>query len=169
MRSLIVLAALLGATAATAQPQNWRLTPEGYGPVRIGMTRPQVERTLGAALRGAGSVEDSSVCIETEARRGHPGITFMFERNRLSRVSAGDGSRATTPRGIAVGATEAQMRRAYPRGLRSQAHQYQDEPARYFDYWVSATRGVRFATDERRRIQMIHVGNASIRYVEGCA
>jgi hypothetical protein len=168
MRTLIA-AILMGlTTGAAAQPGNWRLTPEGYGPVRIGMTRAQVERTLASPLRGE-AIEDASVCIEMNARRGHPGIFFMFEDGRLTRVSASDGARATTPRGVGVGATEAQVRRAYPRGLRSEQHEYVPAPARYLTFWQSRSRGVRFATDERRRVRTIHVGGPSIQYVEGCA
>jgi hypothetical protein len=166
MRSFIAFVLLSAATAAAAQPAGWRLTPEGYGPVTIGMTRPQVERLVGS-LEGQ-AIENASVCIEMIAGRRHPGIYFMFEGNRLTRVSAGPGARATTPRGIGVGATEAQVRRAYARGLRSEAHHYIGLPARYLTYWVNRRRGVRFETDERRRVQTIHVGQ-SIQYVEGCA
>lgn len=169
MRSLIVLAALAGAGAASAQPGGWRLTPQGYGPVRIGMSRPQAQAALGATLEGE-PIDDADQCIEMTARRGHRGIFFMFERGRLARVSAAEGSSARTQRGIGIGATEAQVRAAYPRGLRSERHEYQDAPARYFTYWTRPARsGMRFETDGGRRVRVIHAGNSSIQYVEGCA
>jgi hypothetical protein len=168
MRSLIAFALLTAASAAAAQPGAWRLTPEGYGAVHIGMSRAQAEAALGTQLEGE-AIDDADACIEMAAQRGHPGIFFMFEGWRLSRVSAAEGSHARTPRGIGVGATEAQVRAAYGRGLRSEGHRYQNAPARYLTYWTRARSGVRFETDEHRRVQLIHAGGASIEYIEGCA
>lgn len=168
MRVLIGLVMLATAGTASAQAQGWRLTPDGYGAVRIGMTRPQVERALGSALRGE-AIEDAAVCVEMQARRGHGGLVFMFENNRLSRISARAASRATTPRGIGAGATEAAVRRAYGSGLQAEPHKYLGLPARYLTFWLNRERGVRFETDERRRVSAIHAGSRSIEYVEGCA
>jgi hypothetical protein len=163
-----VIAFVLTTGHAAAQPTRWLITPEGLGPVRIGMTRPQVSAALGVRLRGE-PIDDASRCIEMGASR-LPGVTFMFEGGRLTRISIHDAARVTTPRGIGLGATAAQVRRAYPRGLRSEPHEYRAPPARYLTYWTRpSARGVRFETDERQRVTVIHAGAASIAYVEGCA
>ncbi len=166
---LIALAAL-SATAAVAQPRPWHLTPDGYGPVRIGMTRAQVERALNVRLEGT-PVDDANVCIEMEPRTGpHRNLYFMFLERRLSRIAAGEGSRVTTPRSIGIGATAAQVRRAYPTGLLAEEHTYTGAPAEYLTYWVRREQsGVRFTTDENRRVDTIIAGNGSIQYIEGCA
>jgi hypothetical protein len=164
-----IAAALIGsalAIPAAAQSPQWRLTPDGLGPVRIGMTRDEVTRIVGAPLEGEELTEG---CIETQSARGWGGVWFMFEEGRLSRISVGEQSRVTTPRGIGIGAAEAAVRRAYGRGLRSEGHHYRGPPARYLTYWLQpGVRGVRFETDERRRVETIHAGRASIQYVEGC-
>lgn len=171
MKRLPVIAlAGLAASAAVAQPRPWHLTPEGYGPARIGMTRPEVERALSVRLTGE-PLDDASVCIEMNTRgRALPNMYFMFENRRLSRIAIDRASRVTTPRGIGVGATAAQVRRAYPTGLQAEEHAYTGAPAEYLTFWtVRDRRGVRFTTDERRRVDTIIAGNQAIRYIEGCA
>jgi hypothetical protein len=171
MRKTILLAAVaLSATSALAQPRPWHLTPDGYGPVRIGMTRAQVERALNVRLEGE-PVDDANVCIEMGAERGeHRDLIFMFLERRLSRIAAIDASRVTTPRGIGIGATAAQVRRTYGRGLLAEEHTYIGRPAEYLTFWtVRNRRGVRFSTGTDRRVETIIAGNDSIQLIEGCA
>ena len=170
MRMILLAAAALSATAANAQPRPWHLTPDGYGPVRIGMTRAQVERALNIRLEGT-AVDDANACIEMGAERGpHRDLIFMFVDRRLSRVAAIDASRVTTPRGLGIGATAALVRRTYGRGLRAEAHAYLGRPAEYLTFWTQRNRrGVRFVTGLNRRVDSIIAGNETIQYIEGCA
>jgi hypothetical protein len=165
----MLLAALLAAAPAAAQSPAWRLTPEGYGPARIGMTRDQVAAALSIRLEGE-AIEDADVCVEMGAASGYPDLYFMFENGRLSRISAGERSRVTTPRGIGIGATAAQVRRAYGPALRAETHTYIGRPGEYLTFWTRRNqRGVRFETGADRRVTTIHAGNATIQYIEGCA
>ena len=159
-------AALLAAAAPAAQDRSgWRITPDGLGPVRIGMSRAEVTRIVGGPLEGE---ELTQGCIEMQAARGWQGIGFMFEEGRLTRISIGGATGIQTPRGIAVGASEADVRRAYGPGLEREEHTYQEAPAAYLTYWtVPGRRGVQFETDASRRVRTIHAGGPSIRYVEG--
>jgi hypothetical protein len=164
-----LLIALLAAAPAAAQSPAWRLMPEGYGPARIGMTRAQVAAALNTTLEGD-AIEDANVCVEQTATRGYPDLVFLFENGRLARISAVQTSRVTTPRGIGVGATAAQVRRAYGPALRAETHQYLGRPAEYLTFWTRRNQsGVRFETGTNRRVDAIHAGNAAIRYIEGCA
>lgn len=167
---MLLAAATLCATAAVAQPRPWHLTPDGYGPVRLGMTRAQVERALNVRLEGE-PVDDANVCIEMGPRAGpHRDLVFMFIQRRLSRIAAGGSSRVTTPRGLSIGATAAQVRRAYGRALRAEEHAYLGRPAEYLTFWTRPNRrGVRFVTDLNRRTEVVIAGNETIRYIEGCA
>lgn len=169
-KTLLALSTALAATAATAQPRLWHLTPDGYGPVRIGMTRAQVERALAVRLEGE-PLDDANVCIEMAPGAGpHRDLVFMFIQRRLSRIAAIDASRVTTPRGLGIGATAAQVRRAYGRGLRAEEHAYLGRPAEYLTFWTRPNRrGVRFVTDLRRRTEVLIAGDETIRYIEGCA
>jgi hypothetical protein len=153
------------AQPSRAIPADARITPAGLGPVRIGMAEAEVTRILGVPLEGEELTEG---CRETVAA-GLDGVTFMFEQGRLTRISVYGSSRLTTPRGIGIGASEAQVRAAYGRGLVSETHEYLGEPAKYLTFWLRPeASGVQFVTDERRRVDTIHAGTASIRYIEGC-
>ena len=169
LRTLLLSLALAAPAAAPAQPPGWRLTPDGYGPVRIGMTRAQVSSALSIRLEGE-AIEDEEACIEMGAAQGYEGLYFMFEGGRLTRLSVGAPNRATTPRGIGIGATAAQVRRAYGPALRAETHTYHGRPAEYLTFWTRRDRaGVRFETGPDRRVETIHVGSGSIQYIEGCA
>jgi hypothetical protein len=154
---------------AAAALGSWPLTPDGWGPVRIGMSRAQVEQALAVKLKGE-PLEDEKSCIELAPAGSDRGLWFLFEDYRLSRISIGTPSRVKTPRGIGVGASAAAVRRAYGKGLKAEPHYYEDMPSEYLTFWtVPGKRGVRFETDSRRRVQTIHAGNAAIELVEGCA
>jgi len=168
-RTILSLLLAASATAALAQSRPWPLTPTGYGPARIGMTRAQVEQALGVALQGE-PIDSETSCIEMVPVRGDTNIVFMFLERRLSRIAVVNESRVRTPRGIGIGATAAQVRRAYPTGLLAEEHTYTGAPAEYLTFWVRRERsGVRFTTDENRRVDTIIAGNGSIQYIEGCA
>ena len=159
-------AALLLLTAAAGPPA---LTPDGWGPVRIGMSRAEVEKALEVELEGE-PLEDEFSCIEMVAKGPDQGVWFMFEEYRLSRISIGSPSKVKTPRGIGIGTNADEVRRAYGRRREAEAHYYEDFPSEYLTYWtVPGKRGVRFETDSQRRVQTIHAGTDAIRYVEGCA
>jgi hypothetical protein len=167
--ALAIIAPFLAINAsAQSRGSAWSagpLTPDGIGLIRIGMTRQQVTRVIGAGLEAE---ELSEGCVEARPR-GNRGIFFMFQDNRLTRISIGAPSRITTPRGIGIGSTEAQAHRAYGSGLQIEPHYYDDAPARYLTFWTQrGQRGVRFETDTSRRVQTIHAGTEAIEYVEGC-
>jgi hypothetical protein len=161
---MIALALLAAAAALPA----WPLTPDGWGPVKIGMSRPSVERVLHVRLEGE-PIEDEKSCVELVPAGPDQGLWFMFQDYRLTRISIGAPSKVAA-RGLGIGATAAQVRRAYGRALKAEPHHYQDLPAEYLTFWtVPGKRGVRFETDARRRVQTIHAGDDSIQLVEGCA
>lgn len=165
-----VLLALFLATAPATPSYNWKLTPAGWGPARIGMTRDQVQQALTIELTGE-EFDNQGRCIQlfpvSEALRG---IYFMFIDGKLSRISVADPSRIETPRGIHAGSTADEIRRAYGEKLQAETHAYLGEPAEYLSYWLKPkVRGVGFETDVQRKVQAIYAGNDSIRLIEGCA
>lgn len=54
MRLPALLLALLAGPAASVNSPAWKLTPDGWGPVKIGMTRSQVSSAPKASLKGGG-------------------------------------------------------------------------------------------------------------------
>ena len=170
MRLLAAVLALVLAAAAPAPTYDWHLTPAGWGPVRIGMTRDQAEKALKIRLEGE-AFDNEGSCFELySSDHKLAGLYFMFLDGKLSRVSAGEKSTIKTPRGVGVGATAAEVQAAYGEKLQVEAHHYLDLPAEYLTYWLKPeVRGVRFETDAQRKVETMHAGNDSIQLVEGCA
>ena len=164
-----LVSCLLGAAVAAEAP-SWRLTPSGWGPARIGMTRAQVTAALHQTLEGD-AFDNEGACVElVAADNALPGLYFMFEEGRLTRISATEPSQIATPRGMHVGSTAEEVRQAYGPGLSTNPHKYEEPPAEYLTFWLQPGKhGVRFETDMRGKVEAIHAGGPSIQYVEGCA
>lgn len=165
---LILVAALLTATSPTPS-YNWKLTPSGWGPVRIGMSRDQVSKALHVELKGD-AFDNEGHCIDLYSDREElKGTFFMFIDGKLSRISVVESNRIATPKGIHVGATKEEVRKAYGSTLEVQPHYYLGEPAEYLTFWLKPkARGVRFETDAQQKVETIHAGDDSIELVESC-
>ena len=169
MKSAALLALLLTTTPA-APTDDWKLTPAGWGPVRIGMTRAQTEKALKLQLEGE-AFDNEGSCVELySSDQKLAGLYFMFLDGKLSRISANGDSLVKTPRGIGVGSSDEEVRKVYGEKLQAEPHHYEGEPAEYLTYWLKPkVRGVRFETDTQRKVQTIHAGLDSIQLIEGCA
>jgi hypothetical protein len=165
----IILALLLASTPATPS-YDWKLTPAGWGPVRLGMNRDQVSKALKVELQGE-AFDNEGSCIELYGKdNALPGFYFMFLDGKLSRISVVETGKISTPRGIHVGSTADEARTAYGKKLKAEPHHYLGEPAEYLTYWLKPeVSGVRFETDAQQKVETIHAGTQSIELVEGCA
>src|SRR5258707_870379 len=82
-------AALLLALSAgaSAETPSWPLTPSGWGPAHIGMTRAQISSALHVQLEGD-AFDNEGKCINLIASDDAlPGLFFMFLDGRLSRIT----------------------------------------------------------------------------------
>lgn len=170
MKPIIAGLALLLTAAAPAPSYDWKLTPAGWGPVRIGMTRAQVSKVLHAELQGD-FIDNEGTCQElVGVDDALLGLFFMFEDGKLTRISADEPSTVATPRGVHVGSTVEEVRKAYGAELKAEPHHYEGPPAEYLTYWLKPEKsGVRFETDMNGKVETIHAGDSSIQLVEGCA
>ena len=151
------------------------LTPEGYGPVRIGMSRAEVEAALGADSNpeAVGGPEPES-CDVFHPSRAPDGLNVMVQNGRLSRITLMRASTVKTAGGLGLGSTAAQVKAAHP-DAEVWPHKYV-EGAEDITVWSGgrpngddpAARGIRFETDASGVVTMVHAGGPSIRLVEGC-
>lgn len=157
--------------ADTAQPL---LTSEGWGELRIGMTRQEVVAAAGEdANPAAVGGPDPEQCDEFRPERAPDGMLVMIERGRLTRITISDGTDVVTDAGNAVGDSAAAVRRAYGPELTSLPHKYVGAPAEYLTVWTRDTpgpdaRGLVYEVGADGRVIHIHAGSRSIEYVEGC-
>ena len=149
---------------AEAPPGATLLSLEGLGPLKIGEPVPAAS---GWAERG---VQISDTC-RTVSSPGYPGVYAIVEESRVRRITLGRGSRVRLLlKGVGVGASEAEVRRAYP-DLREDAHAYVDPPAKYLTARdAGRDPAFRFEIGADGRVSLIHVGTMPVLgYVEGCA
>ena len=170
MRPIAAPIVLMLIAASPAPSYDWRITPSGWGPVRMGMTRAQVSRVLHVELQG-NFIDNDGTCQELAGvDDALLGLFFMFEDGKLTRITATEPSTVATPRGMHVGSTVEEVGKAYGTGLKAEPHKYEDSPAEYLTYWLKPERsGVRFEVDMQGKVESIHAGTSSIQYVEGCA
>lgn len=164
MRWVLLVPIGLLTMGAVAPP----LTPDGWGELKIGMREADAVRRFGLRDPDPEGVVNSFECRELDLP-GQSQITVMAESGRITRISISSRGPIRTESGLRVGSTEAEVRKAYGAGLEVAPNRYDGPPARYLTSWVTRNeRGIRYETDEQRRVARIHVGSASIEYVEGC-
>lgn len=150
------------------------LTAQGWGPLRIGMTRDEVAAAAGAdANPGAVGGPDPEACDEFRPSRAPEGMIVMVEDGRLTRISLGAGSRVRTDRGIGVGDRVEAVRAAYGADVESSPHAYWPAPAAYLVVWTTPppgpdARGVLYEVDAEGRVAHVRAGGPSIEHPEGC-
>jgi len=168
---LIVAGIALLLTAAAPTPTyDWKLTPTGWGPVRIGMTRNQVSKVLQVQLEGDAFDNEGHCIVLYPDSDQLAGTYFMFLNGKLSRISVSESSKVATPKGVHVGTTAEEVRKAYGAALQVEPHHYLGAPAEYLTFWLKPkASGVRFETDAQQKVETIHAGDASIQLIEGCA
>jgi hypothetical protein len=158
------------------------LTAEGFGPLRIGMSRAEVVKALGEdSDPEAEGGPDPESCDQFRPERAPDGMLVMIEAGRLTSLSLIDESKVRTDRGLALGATGAEVRAAYVKALHVSPHKYEEAPAEYLTIWAkngprgdsyqtpATARGIRYEVGGKGKVQSIHAGGPSIQYVEGCA
>jgi hypothetical protein len=154
------------------------LRPDGWGPLRIGMTRAEVEAALGPdANPDAVGGPEPEVCDEFRPAQAPAGLLVMVENGVLTRVSMSEPG-LTTAEGLGVGATAAAVKSALGDRARVEPHKYVEAPAEYIFAWTSpqtapyvddpAARGVVYEVGRDGTVAAIRVGGPSIQYVEGC-
>jgi hypothetical protein len=122
-----------GSGLTTSSP----LTLHSLGRVRIGATVTTAQRAAGSTLETTGSDEVS--CQQRTPSGGPKGVRFLFLDGRLAVILVVN-PKIRTSRGVRIGHTVAQLRRAYGSDLRK---------AKIPGEWVIGSGGTRtiFATD----------------------
>ena len=141
---------------------------DGFGPVRLGMTKAEVSRVLGEKLvrtHGAGDIE----CEYLRANQHWDGIEFMFSHNRVVRIDVRKGTTETIA-GVRLGDGIQKVKNTYGKQLVVTPHHYIPEPEGSYLTVKSSNgnRAIRFETDNGRVIKY-YVGRLpEVEYVEGC-
>lgn len=152
------------------------LTAQGFGPLRIGMTRAEVEAALGPdATPGSVGGPEPEACDIFRPDRAPQGLQVMVENGILTNVRLIRDADIATDRGFRIGDPAAAVKAAYGASAEVVSHKYVEAPAEYVTVWTSsdhsspAARGIKYEIGSDGNVQSIAAGGPSIQYVEGCA
>jgi hypothetical protein len=163
---LLAASAATSTWAAPAPTAGWVLTPDGLGPLKIGMTPGQARAALGRPIETDPAFDDS--CRQYNVT-GLEGLSLLFQHGRLNSIGVNDALPWRTAAGIGLGDTEQAVRKAYGPGLKRENNAYDEAPAAYLTVRGPHGHGIKFTTDTHRKVLTIDVGGASIAYSEGCS
>ncbi|MGV3579769.1 hypothetical protein [Brevundimonas sp.] len=168
---------------ATPAPDANTLTSNGYGPLRIGMTKAEVIAAVGDKFNPSlvGGAEPD-VCDQWRPAQSPEGVTVMLENGILTRISVASPATLKTDRGFGVGDTAAAIKAAYGPLAVATPHKYSPAPAEDIFVWTTgapatageyvqdpAARGIRYEIDGEGKVSIVHIGGPAIQLVEGCA
>ena len=170
-----------------AQPQltaQSKLTIDGIGPIRVGMTVAQAEKSANVTLVEKGGRAGTS-CYHLWPTTGPQGLGFMVispreekqilrNQDRIARVDVFNDSRITTPRGAKIGNTEAQIKALYPGQIQVTPHQYTGSQGGHYLTFIpkdAADKNYRIVFETLKdRVTQFRSGKLpEVEYVEGCA
>jgi hypothetical protein len=169
MKGMLVLGSMLAgaSTAAAGLSAPARVTLDGVGGARPGMSVAAVSAKWGVPLRPDYEVRPTCGTARIE-RPGIAGQAIFMPRGRFGAVSFRKG--AVTGRGIRIGSTLVELRRAYP-NLSSRPDRYIHGGRNYFLRRARAPHWeLRIDVGPEKRVTQIAFGErASVRLDEGCA
>jgi hypothetical protein len=123
--ALVVAAAFCLPAIATADP-TFAIRYDGFGPVRVGMTKAAASRVLGANLERTPAAGDTE-CEYFRAPNQWKGVEFMFSRGRLARIDVVEGITPTVA-GVRIGNSTSAIKKAYRARVTETPHQYIPAP-----------------------------------------
>ena len=156
------------ATTAARDTSRPTVTPEGVGPVRIGMTASAVRAALRLPDKPMGASENE--CNYLDASALAPKLKLMLERDTVVRIDVHDTTLATAA-GARVGDTEAHVQSLYGARLRVEPHKYTGPTGHYLVVvpGTDSARRIIFETDGQH-VTMYRAGRMpAVAYVEGCS
>lgn len=172
MRFMAALASLVVAAAVPAargeETTGSRVSTEGWGAIKIGMTPREATEKGGIALSEPGAIRNE--CSYISPRDPSLRIAFMLTRGRIVRIDVAKRGIRTTS-GIRVGDTEASVRRRLSGRLRVQPHVYTN--GSYLEFVPrdrqDRNRRVVFETTSGK-VTYIRAGRLpEVRRIEGCS
>lgn len=153
-----------------------KLTAQGYGPLRVGMTRAEIESALGPdANPNAVGGPDPASCDMFRPAQAPEGLLVMVEQGVLTSVWLTRNAAVETDRALNIGDPAAEVKRVYGDAAEVTPHKYESAPSEYITVWSTPdrrgpnARGLTYEIGSDGRVESIAGGGPSIQYVEGCA
>ncbi|GET41326.1 hypothetical protein [Microseira wollei] len=178
---LTLILSTLPLSAQTTLTEQSKLAIDGIGPVRVGMTIAEAERSARTRFVSNGRLDN---CYHIRPQRGPQGLEFMVksphqegpinrEVDRIVRVEVVSGG-ITTVRGAKIGDTEERIKSLYPGQIRVTTHEYTGHKGGHYLTFIpkdERDRNYRLVFETlNNRVTIFRSGRLpEVEYVEGCA
>ena len=179
---LILVLSTLPLSAQITLTVQSKLAIDGIGPVRVGMTIAEAERSARMRFVSNGRLDN---CYHIRPQQGPQGLNFMVisphkegpinrDVDRIVRVEVFRGSRITTVRGAKIGDTEERIKSLYPGQIRVTPHEYTFAQGGHYLTFIpkdERDRNYRLVFETlNNRVTTFRSGILpEVEYVEGCA
>jgi len=149
-----------------------RVTLDGIGPVKVGMTLAQASAAAGLPIEIVETAVTTERCAHARARGGPEHLQFMVVDGTVARVEA-YGPGITTLSGIGVGRTEAEVLGTYPGQIRVELNPYQGHRGAHTLVYTPtdptfAQYGLIFETNGERVTSLRSGFAGPVAWIEGC-
>ncbi|RAP36328.1 hypothetical protein B1207_09290 [Legionella quinlivanii] len=173
LRQIILIGSLLVTQAVIADNEEklnqWVLTPQSLGPVKIGMTLQEAEKATQKTFLNSKPEEDmgeDETCFNTSLK-GLDDISFMISKQKIVRININGGS-IKTNKGAGIGDTESDVMSLYKNKILTEPHRY-DDKGHYLTFIKhSQPYAIRFETDGQKVVRMYAGQTREVHYVEDC-
>ena len=164
----VTLVVLLLWSSLPVVAQTPRVSMNGFGVFRIGMTQHEATQASGTQLVRDELDGGETECFYLSSPQHPEGVNLMFLDGHLARIDVFEPDVATLS-GAKIGTTERQLNRIYGSRLSQEPHKYDWPNGHYFTLLSSeGTRGVRFETDGVRVTGYYAGTEEAIHLSEGC-
>jgi hypothetical protein len=171
--TIAVYSLSVGTVLAQAKLTNQsKVTVNGIGPVRVGMTVSEATKAAGTKLVSLnGAPISNSGCFYVKPQGAPRGVEMMLQDGRIARVDIVKNSSITTVSGAKIGNTEAQIKSLYPGQIQVTPHKYV-QGGHYLTFIPKdrADKNYRivFETDGKRVTEFRSGKLPQVEYVERC-
>ncbi|MEH2372693.1 hypothetical protein [Nostoc sp.] len=160
----------IGTVLAQAKLTNQsKLSINGIGQVRVGITVSQARKAAGTQLIGD---SPNKSCYYVKPQNEPKNLFFMVTKGRISRVDVRQNTQITTLKGAKIGDTEAQIKSLYSGQIQVTPHKYV-QGGHYLTFIpkdrANQNYRVVFETDGKRVTQFRSGKLPEVEFVEGCS
>lgn len=155
--------------AAPSAEAPWIVTPDGYGPIRIGVPRAVAAAALGMPLPLDTADMVSESCGHVDLPHGPRGVALMIVADTVVRVEVYEAG-VRTAAGDQVGDAEATVLARYAGRVRVEPHPYDGPEGHYLVVPTpqDTTRQLILETDGQR-VRQFRAGRLpEVAWIEGC-
>lgn len=152
------------STVAEPKAGQWQVTAAGIGGVRAGMSVEEANVILGNSLAIPAKLQE---CDYVRPKTTPTNLTFMVEKNEISRVEIRPGSDISTVAGAKIGDSEDRIKSLYP-GVEVRPAKYDSGHTLVVTPKGGGNNRIVFETDGKKVTKYRSGRLPAVEYVEGC-